>query len=203
LTTGAIADEYVALCQNPLQNLPRWLAENKKPKAHRSDPSTARTIEQISSPRLAGAEGFCEHPLRQMQSRMDADRPFEETLDHLPARPGARAGRDKGLRSLRATAEGSAGPEGKFATGDDVSGEEFGSELAAVDGYYRTRIAAARQSRAPAAVIRAMRTERLLAVRAIRERRQQASRLASDRRMLAKLRDQQTRPILKLGRGPN
>ncbi len=57
LTTGAIAGEYISLCQNPLQNLPRWLAENKKPKAYRSEPPTARTIEQISSPRLAGAEG--------------------------------------------------------------------------------------------------------------------------------------------------
>jgi hypothetical protein len=200
LTTGAIADDYIALCQNPLGNLQLWLAENKKPKAYGSDPSTARMNEQIPSSRLATAAGFRQDSLRELQGRLDAYSRLRENAHSLSSRPRTGAVGDEGLRSLRAKADGSAANAAQPSAGIDSEAGDFKGELAAVDAYYRARIAAARQNFSPAAMIRALRAERIVAVRAVLERWQQSARNAADRRMLATLRQNEARPILSLRR---
>lgn len=198
LTTGSIADEYVALCHNPLQNLSRWLAEDNHPKAYRSVPSTARMNEQVQSACLATTTGFREHPLRELQSGLDAHSRIRRGAHGLPPRPRAGAFGDEGLRSLRAKVEGSTGSAAQLASEYDGDGEEFRTELSAVHDYYGAKIAAARQSRAPVAVIRTLRNERIVAVRAVIERWQQSQRNDRDRRMLGTLQQRETRPILRL-----
>jgi hypothetical protein len=83
------------------------------------------------------------------------------------------------LRSLRATAERGSSEGGSALAGgnaflDDTGGMgEFASELGAVSAYFKARIAAARQSLSPGAVaaaVRALRSEKSIAMRAVIDR---------------------------------
>ena len=95
---------------------------------------------------------------------------------------------------------GSAGGAASFAAEADSGADDFGGELAAVQDYYRARIAAARKEFAPVAVIRALRNERTAAVRAVFDRWHRSSRNAADRRMLVTRQQREARPILNLRR---
>jgi hypothetical protein len=195
LTTGAIADSFIKLCQNPLVDLQRWFQEQPNKVADDSAPSTGRMSDQVQSAPLATA-GFRDHALHELQGRVDAHGGDGKNSDRLSSESRTGSFGDDGLRPVRVEGEGSAGP-----TVEEFGGlDGLASELAAINGEFRTRLAAARSQGVPIEVVRAIRLERMLAVRAARERWQQKISGVAQRRSLVNSQQNQFRPILSLRR---
>jgi hypothetical protein len=195
LTTGAIADNYIKLCQNPLVDLQRWFQEQSNSVADHSAPSTGRMSDQVPPASLATA-GFRHHALHELQGRMDAHGDVGKNTHGLPSQSRTSSIGDDGLRQVRAEGEGS----GSAPVEEHGCLEGLESELAAINGQFQTTLAAARKSSASVAVIRAIRNERIIAVRAARERWQKKIRARTDRRLLSRSLQKQSLPILSLRR---
>ena len=100
LSTRALADDYVKLCQNPLQNLGRWL--NQRKKTPRAGPSArARPTQTDHAQTSQDAHGLRRQPLHPMRGRLDTHHELRQRDHRLLARLQAGAGRYDELRSLR------------------------------------------------------------------------------------------------------
>ena len=107
LITRALADDYVKLCQNPLQNLERWINEDKKtPRA--GHPARARPTQTDRAqngphqqPLMADAHGLRRQPLQKMRGGLDTHVALRRSDHRLLARSRASPGRYGELRSLR------------------------------------------------------------------------------------------------------
>ena len=167
-TTGALAEDYLRLCRDPLRDLQRWMDEDKKRKGagHRAQPITKRGDDAgkdttRTENHLVNAQGLRGEPLHELQGRMDAHGDDGRRLDGLSARPRASASRYDGLRQVRA--EGRAGDGLGRSSGDAAELFALGSELAAVSSYYAAKIVAVRRGFTPrdiAAAVRAIRSSR-------------------------------------------
>ena len=105
-----LAADHVRLCHDPLKNLPRWLAEDKKRAggaARRSQPpppaarETAGHDQAGQQTRMAAADRLCRDALQELRGGLDADGQRGWRLDGVPARQGAGARRYDELRPLR------------------------------------------------------------------------------------------------------
>jgi hypothetical protein len=177
-TTGALAEDYLRLCRDPMRDLQRWMDEDKKKGSagrdvqlttrredHAQTTTTANTLAQIG--------GLRSQPLHAVQGRLDADRAERRRADGLLARPRAGAGRYDGLQSVRADAGAAAGLTD--SGGEAAAGASFrlGIELDAVSSYYAAKIAAVKRGLSPrdiAGAVRAILDEQAGAVRAVLEK---------------------------------
>ncbi len=199
-TTGALAEDYLRLCRDPLRDLQRWMDEDKKRgRAGREVQLTTKKEEYAQTTTAANSVaqtgGLRGQPLHAMQGRLDTDRAGGWNSDGVLARSRAGAGRYDGLQSVRTDQRAAVGL-GQVA--GDVSAEayakaevtaeaapNFSSELAAVAGYYAARLAATRAGLSPrdiAAAVRAIQNEKIVAIRAVLERWSAASRGATEKR---------------------
>jgi hypothetical protein len=184
----ALVEDYVRLCHDPMQDLRRWMAEDKRNKgAGRgvlSIMERGEHAQDLSAAGLAGADRLRGQPLHELQGRMDAHRNGWQGAHSLLARSRAGSSGNGELRPLRA--EGRAGLESgqPASAAGEAAGEVIGGELAAVSAYYRARIAAARQGSPAdiAALVQALRNEQTLAIRAVVERWQAGARASTERR---------------------
>jgi hypothetical protein len=177
-TAGALAEDYLRLCRDPLRDLQRWMDEDKKRgRAGRGVQLITRRGEDAAKDTttaanyLAQANRLRGQPLPAMQGRLDADRAERGRADGLLARPRAGAGRYDGLQPVRAAPRAAAGLIG----GDAVAGASFrlGIELDAVSSYYAAKIAAVKRGLSPrdiAGAVRAVLNEQAGAVRAVLEK---------------------------------
>ena len=124
LTVAGIVGDYLALCQNPLQDLQRWIAEDKKRPA-----GTGRVFQQTTTREgtnvsdtthtgVANAHGIRRQSLPPLRGGLDAHRERGRGSDRVLARPRASAGRYDQLRSLRG--EAATGAAAGTATGSAV-----------------------------------------------------------------------------------
>ena len=179
-TTGALAEDYLRLCRDPLRDLQRWMDEDKKRGragrgvqliTRRGDDAAKDTTRAENY--LVNAQRLRGQPLHELQGRLDADRRGGRSHHGLPARPRAGVSRYDGLRQVRA--EGSAGSDLSRSTDDAAAGASFrlGIELDAVSDFYAAKIAAVRHGISPrdiAGAVRAIRNEQAGAVRAVLEK---------------------------------
>ncbi len=179
LTTRGLVDDYLTLCRNPMKDLRRWVGETNPTSRTRSSRTTlASTTPHAQNPssRLAlRADGFRDHPLHEMRSRLDTARHGWSDRHPLPSRPGAGADGYDRLRPLPAAggASGAHVSGGEGAEGQVAPAASLSSELGAARSYYASRIAVARQSLRPselAAAIRAIKDQQTLAIRSIIDR---------------------------------
>lgn len=203
LTVAGIVADYLALCQNPLQDLPRWLAEDKKKPA-----GTGRVFQQATTREgtnvsdtthtgVANAHGLRRQSLPPLRGGLDAHRERGRGSDRVLARPRASAGRYDQLRSVcgeaatGAAAGATTGTAARVTAGLTAPRGDGGADLSFRDARadilarYAARIDAARRTlpaREISAALRALVEERRAAVRAIEEREQAARTAAHERR---------------------
>jgi hypothetical protein len=115
-TTGALAEDYLRLCRDPLRDLQRWMDEDKKRgRAGRGVQLITRRGEDAAKDTttatnyLAQADRLRGQPLHAVQGRLDKDRPGGRSSDSVPARPRAGADRYDGLQQVRADSRAAAG----------------------------------------------------------------------------------------------
>jgi hypothetical protein len=175
-TTKAIVEDYLALCRNPRRDFPRWIAQCRKARSKRF-PSTHDRKDRHAhtpSPRLASpGSGIRNDVLPTVHGGLDAGTRWAGDSHRLPSQPGSGAGQFDKLRPLR-TEGGRAGDAPIPAEASGIApSSTLASEIGAANGYYAARIATAIKTLPPAeaaAAIRAIQTEKKLAIRAIIER---------------------------------
>ncbi len=119
--TSRIAGDYLKLCHDPVRDLRRWIAEDKKNRGlwrRGLSFSTKGRSGHVHTERaaivVAQAHGLRGESLSTLRGWLDAQRQGRCDVDGVPARPRAGAGRDDGLRPVRGE-----GRSGKLAaTGD-------------------------------------------------------------------------------------
>ena len=193
LTVSGIVADYLALCRNPLQDLQRWIAEDKKrpggPRRVFQPPTNreGKDVADTTKTGLANAHGIRGHPLPKLRGGLDTHRKRGRGSDRVLARSRARFGRYDRLRSLRGEEAAGAGggvtaPRSGGDAGADLS---FRGARAAVAALYAAKIEATRRSLPPreiAAALRALVEERRAAMRAIDEHHRAAQAAAHERR---------------------
>ena len=199
LTVAGIVGDYLALCQNPLQDLQRWLAEDKKRPAGTGrvfQPTTTREGTHVSDTThtgVANAHGIRRQPLPPLRGGLDAHRERGRGSDRVLARSRAGVGRYDPLRQVRREAAVGArtGSVGSVATGLTAPRGDIGADLlfrgarAEIVALFAAKIEATRRSlpaREITAAVRALVEERRAAVRAIGEHRRAAQVAAHERR---------------------
>ena len=187
-TARSLAADYLALCQNPLQDLQRWIAADKK------RPGGTGSVFQRTTNRggshaynrshigETGARRLSGHPLPPLRGRMDAHAQGRRDDHGLPARSRACAGRYDELRSLRAE-----GIAGRSRPGGDSRDADlaFRGGRATLLALYGAKIEATRRSlpqREIAAALRALRDDRHAALRAFTEHRRAVLKGAREQR---------------------
>jgi hypothetical protein len=171
LTTRNLAADYLAVCRNPLNDIHRWIVETITKK------SSANACHSSYRP-SDRSFGVCPHALHALRGRLDTHPGGRHQDNRLSSRPGTGAAQYDQLRSVRAEGGGGVGPPflQSPAEAQNESTAERGdsaSELGAIRGYFNGLIAAARSSLSPsdaAAVIRSLRTQKILAMRAAKDR---------------------------------
>ena len=177
-TTRSLAADYLALCQHPLRDLRRWLAEGRSGQESiaKCNQSTERKGGH-GHPRQqsfrASARKLCHDPLSTMRRGLDADRQGWRHPDRVFV--GSREGvaRNVELRSVRAEARGLGRPiHGLLAAEPFAS---FQGEQAALRALYGAKIEATRRSSTHArdlgAALRSLFDERHAAMQELANRR--------------------------------
>ncbi len=171
-TAGEIAADYLSLCHDPLNNLERWLAEDKKrPSARGRVYQPAKEAKQhafdTTKAVLGNADGLRRQPLHPVQGGVGSHRERGGQAHGLLGRPGAGVGRHDGLQQVSAEGTGLAsrgGESGSYGAEADAISAEFARKL---DGL-RRRLA---KWEIPAA-IRALKNDRAVALQALRDKKQ-------------------------------
>jgi len=176
-----LAADYVNLCQHPLKDLRRWIAEDRKNAGgagRRLQPTTSKGENHAHDKTqtvLADAHGLRRQPLPQLRGGLDAHGQRGRGVDGVPARPRTSAGRYDGLRQVREEGR-SAGLNRDHARGDALTrASSFEGERAVMRAFYGAKIEATRNSvpsREIAAAIRALLDEWSVSSRALVERQQ-------------------------------
>jgi hypothetical protein len=181
-----LVQDYLELCRNPLKDLRRWAAEDKRfgraPRGFQSVFALRATPDksfiakgddhahnQGAAVALAKTAGLRGQPLPGLRLRVDADG-SRGRADGVFARPGAGSGGDDRLRSFRAERGGGGlvsrigGEAGSYGAAADAINAEFAEKL---DGL-RRRLP---RWQIPAAV-RALKNGRAVALQALRDQKQ-------------------------------
>jgi len=169
-----LVQDYLELCRNPLKDLRRWAAEDKRfgraPRGFQAFIGKGGDYahNQGAAVALAKAAGVRGQPLPGLRIRVDAHG-SRGRVDGVSARPGAGSGGDDGLRSLRAERDGGlvsriGGAAGSYGAEADAISAEFTRKL---DGL-RRRLP---KWEIPAA-IRALKNDRAVALQALRDKKQ-------------------------------
>jgi hypothetical protein len=184
-TSRKLATDYVNLCQHPIGDLRRWLAEDKKRAGGQGRQIEATTkggttrdwaYNATKNAPLAYADGLCRHSLQQLRGGLDAHRQGRGQADNLFARSRAGSGRYDALRPVRTEADAaSLAPRDGGRAAPDLS---FGAERDAIHALYGAKIEATRRSLPRGQVADA--------VRAIIDERRAALGAVTLRRILAK-----------------
>ncbi len=134
----------------------------------RSFPAAAAQLaNRDRTPDLAGAHGFHVDPLRPLRAELGAQTQERPDSQALPSGRQSDPARHIGLQQVHCETQDA-------AQDGDLAAAAADSELPGIHGYYAGLMAAARSSLSPAeaaAMIRRLRTEKILAVRAAKERR--------------------------------
>jgi len=189
---GNMAADYLALCQNPLKDLKRWAAEDKKNpllrwRSYRSTAGGEKNYEHTTTQTgLEHAHGLRRKSLPPVRGWMDTDQHRGRRSHRVLARPRTGSSRYGELQSLRG--EGT----GITSNLDDANAERLSSRASrsAIGMLYAVKIEATRRSlprREIAAAIRAICDDRRAALRAIGERQQARMRYLGDRRARERL----------------
>ena len=192
MTAAGMVEDYVRLCRDPVRDLKRWIAEDKRSRIRSYEPTTrlpswgehVRTEKQQTDA-VARAVGIRDKPLHEMRGRLDAPLEKRELPDRVSSRPRSGVAGDGGLRSFRA--EGGAGltPAAILSLRADVSAA-FQAEHAGLLNYYAARIEAAKRGASPAAI--------MAAIRAIADEQTAALRNLADRRHAAEAKEREKQP---------
>ncbi len=173
-----LAQDYLELCRNPLKDLRRWAAEDKRfgraPRGFQAIIAKGgdHAHTNRASALVAKAAGLRGQPLPELRLRVDAHG-SRGRADGVSARPGAGSGGDDGLRSLRderggfergGLVSGGDGEAGNYGAAADAINAEFGAKL---DGL-RRRLP---RWQIPAAM-RALKEQRAVALQALRDQKQ-------------------------------
>ena len=173
--------DYLELCRNPAQNLPRWLAEDKKRGfggGRQLETTTKRGATHahsiITQPFFTESDRLGRESLHHLRHGLDAHRHGGRQTDDLLARSRARADRYEKLRPVRTEghAPGLTAPGAPSAV--SAPDRSFSGGRAALLAFYGAKIEVLRRSLPPrdvAAAVRAIRDERQAAMRAFAERR--------------------------------
>ncbi|WP_156964693.1 hypothetical protein [Methylocapsa aurea] len=173
----SLAADYLKLCHDPVKDLRRWLAEDKKKAGgtgRRFQPTRREGhdhAQDAKQTRVAEAHGLRSQSLPDMRGGLDADGKRGRDADGVPARPRACAGGYDGLRPVRGEGTGLASRSGIAS----AQGLSFAGEGAGIRALYGAKIEATRRSlpaREIAAAVRALLDEQRAAFRALAERRQ-------------------------------
>jgi hypothetical protein len=179
ITTRNVADYYTRLCKYPLQDLHRWMAEDRRrPGGGRMVIQTIirkglRHAHNTSDGFLANANRLCRQPLPALRGGMDTHREGGRRADGLLARSRAGfIGYDQ-LRSVRG--EGAtASSAWRLASHDTNLDSRFAAEAAGIAALFRIKLANLRwyvPAREIAAAARVLLDDKRASMRALRERR--------------------------------
>lgn len=172
-TARNLAADYLELCHNPLKDLRRWLAEDKK--LSRAPPVTSLTKKggayahsEGTATFVAEAERLRREPLPPMRGGMDAGG-SGGGANGVSIGPRAGAGGDDGLRQVR---EERSGQLARSADGD--AGGSYAAEAEAINALFTEKLEGLRRRlpkwEIPAAV-RALKDERQARLQGISDRR--------------------------------
>jgi hypothetical protein len=192
-TSRKLATDYVNLCQHPIGDLRRWLAEDKKRAGGQGRQIEATTTKggttrdwaynATKNAPLAYADGLCRHSLQLLRGGLDAHRQGRGQADNLFARSRAGSGRYDTLRPVRTEADAATlAPRDGGRSAPDLS---FGAERDAIHALYGAKIEATRRSLPRGQVadaIRAIIDEQRAALRAVTLRRILAKTARRERR---------------------
>jgi hypothetical protein len=206
-TTRNLAADYVKLCQHPLKDLRRWLAEDKKRAGATGRETKSFTTKGGDYAHTKGASVVMEtagwlrrQSLLQVRGRLDADGSRGRGADNVSARSRAGAGRYDGLRSVRGEetrlASNSAS---EIASAPDAS---LDGESATILAFYGAKIALTRRSvpaRDVSAAVKAILDEQSAAFRALADRRHAVMRAARERRRDLRHADREASRIERAG----
>ena len=181
-TSRKLATDYVNLCQHPIGDLRRWLAEDKKraggqgpaDRGNNNKRGTTRdwAYNATKTAPLAYADGLCRDSLQLLRGGLDAHRQGRGQADNLFARSRAGSGRYDALRPVRTEADAARlAPRDGDRAAPDLS---FGAERDAIRALYGAKIEATRRSLPRGQVadaIRAIIDEQRAALRAVTLRR--------------------------------
>ena len=107
-TTGALAEDYLRLCRDPLRDLQRWMDEDKKRGrvgrgvqliTRRGEDAAKNTTPAADY--LAHADRLRREPLHELQGRLDTDRAGGRSTRSVPGRQRACARRYDGLQQVQ------------------------------------------------------------------------------------------------------
>lgn len=187
-TAKTLAASYLKLCRDPVRDLKRWAAEDRRSKTRRSYELTTTTkggkhvrAEASQKDTVARAVGIRAKPLHELRGRLDAPREERQLPGRLPAGPRSSSAGDGELRSVRAEGKRADLSASAFASLKSDIAAAFGVERAAIVMFYAARIEAVRRGATPASIaaaIRAIVNERLVALRNLANRRTAATREA-------------------------
>ena len=168
-----VVEDYLELCRNPSKDWRRWLAED--PRERRAGQDFRRLIvkggiyadAQRTKSVVAKAAGLRGESLPALRSGVDTDGDRGRGADRLPTRSRASAGRDDGLRPVRAEAgEGLGFPSG-------AAGCSYEAEAAEINALFAAKLAGLRRRLRPweiPAAVKAITEELQAAFLALRER---------------------------------
>ena len=187
-TTRGMAEDYLELCRNPLKDLRRWLAEDKKRPGGKGGFGQHTTRNEgdyeqdTRQARLANADGIRRQPLPPVPRGMDAHRERGRRFDRVLARPRTGARRYDELRQVRAEGQGKAGGV-TWPSGAARPDSSFKAERSAILALYGAKIEATRRSvsaRDMSAALRALFDEQRDELRAANDRRKASERGARE-----------------------
>lgn len=179
-TTGALAEDYLRLCRDPLRDLQRWMDEDKKRGrvgrgvqliTRRGEDAAKNTTPAADY--LAHADRLRREPLHELQGRLDTDRAGGRSSRSVPGRQRACARRYDGLQQVQGAER--TGRDLSHSTDEAAAGAScgLGIELDAVSAYYAAKIAAVKRGLSPrdvAGAVRAIMNEQAGALRAVLEK---------------------------------
>jgi hypothetical protein len=188
LSARALVASYLKLCRDPVKDLERWAAEDRRSKTRRSTEPTTTTkggkhvrAETRQKDAVARAVGIRAKPLHELRGGVDPARKDGRVSGCLPARSRSGSTGDGELRPVRAEGGRDALSTGAFASVKADIAAAFGVERAAIVMFYAARLEAVRRGATPATIAAAIRVivnERLVALRNLANRRIAATREA-------------------------